>query len=345
MINKKVYFVTGRTSTIDINFLPANVEGLEKIIVLNHPSLTLKTAVLRNIIDYYQPNHSLEIILSSVDDSYVEGVICRKELLAIITDRLVTPEILTTQVINLADFFETYVVSEDQLQAKKYRDRAAGYFSQGLAVHDDLEKIYIEEMDFTKADKMFDDFIQILLQNELKREQPPCVYHRFFGTTTAKGPVNVVPHLIKNLSRRVYIKGRAGTGKSVFMKKVATACQNIGLDTELYHCSFDPDSIDMVLVPELSFCIFDSTDPHAFSPERTSDMTIDLYEGSVTPGTDEKFAAEIKEVTRSYKSFLQQGINSLKQAHEYQIKSEEGYKIITEKNVKEVTNTILKHIM
>src|SRR5699024_12618825 len=79
-------------------------------------------------------------------------------------------------------------------------------------------------------------------------------------SNTSDGAVNIVPSLIHPLKNRYYLKGRAGTGKSHFMKKVMQACQRHGFDIELYHCSFDPNSVDMVLVRDLDFCIFDSTD-------------------------------------------------------------------------------------
>src|SRR5699024_8186972 len=68
---------------------------------------------------------------------------------------------------------------------------------------------------------------------------------RAISTNTRDGAGNFVSHLIAPLTYRYYLTGRAGTGKSVFMKKVAEACMNHGLDIELYHCSFDPNSVDM----------------------------------------------------------------------------------------------------
>ena len=33
-------------------------------------------------------------------------------------------------------------------------------------------------------------------------------------------------------------------------------------DVEIYHCGFDPHSLDMVIVREVGIAIFDSTSPH-----------------------------------------------------------------------------------
>ena len=62
------------------------------------------------------------------------------------------------------------------------------------------------------------------------------------------------------------IKGGPGTGKSSFMKKAAEKMRLAGYDTELIHCSSDPDSLDGVYSPSLSLTLFDGTPPHMAEP-------------------------------------------------------------------------------
>src|SRR5699024_2759711 len=136
-------------------------------------------------------------------------------------------------------------------------------------IHDDLEAIYIQEMDFKRADELIDQFIFRQVKNIPMENRSSQIYRRMFGTNTADGAVNVALELMHPITKRFILKGRAGTGKSVFMKNVAKACEKRGLDVELYHCSFDPSSIDMVLVRN-DFCIMDGTAPHEINPERVS---------------------------------------------------------------------------
>src|SRR5690606_2850021 len=75
-------------------------------------------------------------------------------------------------------------------------EKAYASFKTGLSVHDDLEAIYINEMDFEKADDVAETFIKDLLQGVSKKEREPHVYYRLFGTSTAEGPITVVPQLI-----------------------------------------------------------------------------------------------------------------------------------------------------
>ena len=69
------------------------------------------------------------------------------------------------------------------------------------------------------------------------------------------------------------IIGANGAGKSTFLKKLAVAGLSAGFDVEIYHCSLDPKSLDMIIVRELSLCVFDSTAPHEFFPERNGNLS------------------------------------------------------------------------
>lgn len=340
------YYVSGNTSKGYVNYLNSNMVEIKNVIILNHSSFTLKTKILKELIRHYSAHNEIELIRSPYALKYLSGIVIRGKSTAIITDEIATTEILPTMVLNLEEDFKCIDgVTSMKENTQKYMNAAYGLFSKGLAVHDELEAIYIGEMDFTKANELTNHFIKKLLDNVKPKKQEARISHRFFGTTTADGAINVLPKLIKDIYHRVYIKGRAGTGKSVFMKKVARACINLGLDTELYHCSFDPESLDMVLIPELNFCVFDSTDPHELSPEKPGDVIVDLYEEAVNKGTDEKYLKQITEINKLYKSFIHQGIDKLKDAQLFQGNIEKQFKMIDEKRVKEVTNAIIKHIM
>lgn len=308
----KKYYVTGNTAQGFINLISSNLHGIDKTITLDASSLAQNTAILKRLIDEYKGKTKLEILKSSISHNYLEGIILREKNAAVLVKQGDRP-----------------LVTE---------------FAKGLQIHDELENVYIQEMDFAKADEAAGDLIEKLLKDVPYKNREPHTYLRFFGTNTMDGIVNEVPHLISELERVYHIKGRAGTGKSTFMKKIANACLAHGLDIEQYHCSFDSNSIDMVLVPDLSICLFDSTDPHAFDPEDAArEEIIDLYEIAVTPGTDEMYHKEITELTSSYKNYMKKGLQVLKLKGEAIIKNEDAQNI-SETEIEQSVDAILKQI-
>ena len=99
----------------------------------------------------------------------------------------------------------------------------------------------------------------------------------------------------------------------------------LGYDTEVYHCSFDPESLDMVLIPQLNVCFFDSTAPHEYFPTLETDEVIDTYEALITPGTDELYAKQLDDLSDLYKATVKQGTEALKEAKQLHDELEKIY--------------------
>lgn len=131
---------------------------------------------------------------------------------------------------------------------------------------------------------------------------------RFFGASTVDGSVNYIDNLTLGLNSRCFIKGRPGTGKSTFLKKLVKNANDAGFDTEVYYCSFDKNSLDMVIVPALSFCVFDSTKPHELFPSREGDKIFDFYSEAGLCGTDERYSGEIEEISGKYGQRISEGL-------------------------------------
>ncbi|MNI66294.1 hypothetical protein D3C73_1218490 [compost metagenome] len=160
------------------------------------------------------------------------------------------------------------------------------------------------------------DWSESYLQKAVSEEdQQGEVIHRFLGAATWRGAVDFVPNLTEGLQNRVFVKGRPGSGKSTLFKKIAASAAEKGIDTEIYHCGFDPDSLDMLIFRELSLAIFDSTAPHEHFPDRDGDVILDVYELAIAEGTDEKHADAIADVKERYSQSMKESISYLAQVN------------------------------
>lgn len=90
----------------------------------------------------------------------------------------------------------------------------------------------------------------------------------FLGGNTAKGFFSYYEFLMRHEdAAKIYcIKGGPGTGKSSLMKAVAASARERGLDTDLIHCSSDPESLDGLILPQLRTAFVDGTSPHVVDP-------------------------------------------------------------------------------
>ncbi|WP_430790923.1 hypothetical protein VBD025_07755 [Virgibacillus flavescens] len=341
-MSKIYYYAWGNTAQGLVSFAESNLANLDNVYVLNHPSEVIKTAIINQIIDQTDETCDMEIIDSVNGNEFLDGVILRDKSLAVLTRTVSLPN---CSIIDLKSYTKSEQIESLFTKKNKLVDKAYEYFNTGLTVHDDLEKIYINEMDFSKADQLTAAYSKKLIHSSSSHDGEGKIYHRLFGTNTKDGIVNDVPNLIESVGKTYFIKGRAGTGKSTFMKKITADCKTAGFDVELYHCSFDSNSIDMVIVRELDFCIFDSTDPHEFFPEREHDEIIDLYKELVTPRTDEKFADDISDLNYRYKSFLKRGNDCLKEAGRYQSEIEKNFHRVDETEINGITDFISNKVL
>jgi energy-coupling factor transporter ATP-binding protein EcfA2 len=126
--------------------------------------------------------------------------------------------------------------------------------------------------------------------------------------------MDYIENLTSGISKRYLLKGRPGTGKSTLLRKLAAASAARGLNTEVYSCAFDSNSLDMIIWPELDKCLFDSTAPHLYEPSRPNDEVIDMYGQCVTPGTDEKYNSDLEDISARYKDAVQNGTAHLLEA-------------------------------
>ncbi len=85
----------------------------------------------------------------------------------------------------------------------------------------------------------------------------------FAGANTRNGFVSLFDDAFSDVKRLYILKGSSGCGKSTFMKRIAGKAQQLGYKADLIYCSGDPDSVDGVIIPEISKAVADGTNPHS----------------------------------------------------------------------------------
>lgn len=196
-----------------------------------------------------------------------------------------------------------------------YYDKCFEFLSKAIHIHDDWEVETRKNMDWNGLNQQYADLTKQLF-SESKLEKSGKLTHRLLGTLTPEGARDTVQSITQNLEKRLFIKGYPGTGKSSMMKKLANEALRRGYDVQLVWCGLDSNSIDMVILPELKFCIFDSTEPHVYFPEENSarDEIFDIAKHCHPTEVEEnnikeivsKYKASIAEATRYAKLFAEE---------------------------------------
>lgn len=285
------YYVCANTSCGYWNFTEDNVSDVGKIINLKCANQYAADKILRIFCESSEENFD-EIIKEGSRD-IVGGIVSGDRRIGVISNY--------ESAIDSVDFDKPSGANTDYALALTPEVKLL--YTKAKQIHDDWEKIYIGNMDFPRLDSYCQNVISSLVNGKSKIGTG-TVYKRFFGTTTSGGNVNFIDDITADLKERYFIKGRPGTGKSTFLKKLSSNLLGKGYTIEQYYCSFDPHSLDMVVCREMGVCVFDSTNPHEKFPEREGDIILDFYEESGLCGTDEKFASELLEVKTRYNSLM-----------------------------------------
>lgn len=347
-MKKSYYYVSAHTANGLVNYMEDNLSGIRKVIVLEHPAHHVKDAILNAFIKQMEKISDIEIIYSPYGEKQVAGILIKKQSLAILSDEIDLKTIARPSGGQQKDRMIIPLTSLDDEQVERFKQKQHAQLRkvydqlfQARETHDQLEEITVQRMDFSKADEMADRVIEELLQSFTKQSRTPIQYRRLFGVTQPQGFVDVVPQLIQGFNKRIYLQGDAGNGKSFFMRRVAHAIQEHGYDIEIYHCGFDPDSIDMVRVPSMDFCIFDSTYPHEYYAENEQDITLDLREGTIVHDLDDFHKNRMTELTSKYKKEMEQGRALLENALVWQDRIESEESLLTKEEIETIIHEIL----
>ncbi|WP_273123227.1 PRK06851 family protein [Bacillus weihaiensis] len=331
------YYAGGNTAKGFFSFYDSVLQDLDRLFILKGGPGTGKSSIMKNIgAIMEEKGFDIEYLHCASDTQSIDGVILPNEKIGIVdgtAPHVIEPKApgVIEEYVNLGDAWDSKKLMKDKNEILTLNDRiqikfSAAYetFAESLRAHDDIEDVYIENMDFKKANQLTEQLITAFYGDEkLKKESK--VKHRFLGAATPDGARDFIPNLTEDVKKRYFIKGRAGSGKSTMLKKIVAAGEARGFDVEVYHCGFDPNSLDMVILREKGIAIFDSTAPHEYFPDRESDEIVDMYDICITPGTDEKYAEEIKRTTKAYKEKMKEAITYLSEAKQLRDKLEAYY--------------------
>ncbi|WP_240633197.1 nucleoside-triphosphatase [Paenibacillus montanisoli] len=320
------YFARGNTAR-GAHFLYRQAfQGLNKIFVLSGPQGTGKSTVIRSLSDsLLEKGQHVQCFHSPLRPAELDGIIATDLKIGVVDGRVCegitgneSCEIVHVdfeEPLDNSRFTPDHASTIKELQSKLDGAYAKAYetFLTALRIHDEWEKYYIENMDFEKADQVTQGLIRDLFAGH-ESDTPTIGRHMFFGAATPKGAFDYIQSLTAQLERRIFIKGRPGSGKSTLLKKLAAAAEKKGLEVQVFHCGFDPNSLDMLIFPELSTAIFDSTAPHEYFPDRNGDEILDMYPLTITSGTDEAYAAEIAAIKDRYSVKMKEATACLAQA-------------------------------
>lgn len=304
-------------------------KGLQYVFILKGGPGTGKSTLIRNVGNaFIERGYAIEFLHCPSDNDALDGVIIPLLEAGIVNGtapHVIDPKYpnAVENIVNLGDFCDNRKLAGYKEEIIALTDKVTEAFSKAYEsyakareAHDELEDIYVHAMDFRKANKATADLIETIFSGTVEAEPNPIKKQRFSAAATRSGPKNFYESLTEDVNKRYIIKGRAGSGKSTTMKKIGQHAEELGLGTEYYHCAFDPEGIDMILIPKLGTAVLDGTAPHPVEATRENDEIYDAFKLYIDPAVEVERTLDIREAETSYKYLMQRAMNHLRDAME-----------------------------
>lgn len=298
------------------------MDEAKEVVFIKGP-LGFKTSELLKDIGYHfvQQGNDVEFFYDPLFENCVTATYVRREdrLYIQATTPLLEPVLYGTKhkVLSLYDCFDEEKLAQNGeeytkhlTEADKWRVEMFSNVESALKLHDDWEEETRRYMDWDGLNEQNDQLLNDLF-SDVNLNKSGAVTHRILGTLTPTGAQDTVPSITRNLSKRLFIKGYPGTGKSSLIKRLTDEAIKRGFDAQIVWCGLDSRSVDMVIIPELSFCIFDSTEPHKYFPEqgRAGDEIYDIAKFCHLTEVEEN---NIETISTQYRATMNKAIDCAK---------------------------------
>ena len=264
------------------------------------------------------------------------------------------------EIINLGEYWDESKISpmkDKVLKINKQTGRlfkiAYSLLKEAKVAYDECKSYVSESIDQSRYNEILKGLLGNIFQGVSDNfANTPKQRHLFASAITPGGIKNYVSTII-NSSMRIYaLEGEFGSGIREMLAQIAQTATEKGLFTQQFHCPFEPDRLDMVIIPDINTAIINISKPFHNSISQIDGVNFeDIINLNVCMRREmlEVYEAEFNDSKKRFYSLLTNAIEHLamaKTAHDamekYYIPAMD-FKAVEEKR-QEILKRILKYI-
>ncbi|MGI6705240.1 MAG: PRK06851 family protein [Clostridia bacterium] len=234
-----------------------------------------KSTLMRKIGEaMLEKGYDIEYFHCSSDPGSLDGIAVPKLDIAMMdgtAPHMIDPKTpgAVDEIINLGGYWneDILVVNKTNIQELSQRMKKAfsitySLLKEGRVAYDEWSGYIAESMDRGKVNKVTQELRErIFAQATSNCEQAAKARHLFASGITPEGLVNYTHTLLENDMDIYCMHGAPGTGVQDVIGRIANTAHDLGIDTEQFHCPFNPEKLDLLLLPSLKVAVVNTTQP------------------------------------------------------------------------------------
>ncbi len=240
-----------------------------KYILKGGPGVGKSVLMKKIATSFSQQNYDLEYHWCSSDSNSLDGIVIGDNEICFLDGT--SPHIVETkfsgavdEIINLGRFLNRDLLKNNREDIVKLTrqigrsfTRAYGRLKEANIAYTELKSYYEEAIDTSAIKRnirlLADDFLQLGSRKE------KAVRHLFPGAITPEGLINHLDTIITKDTTLFMVKGNPGTGIKNLFDYVFNLIEINEFYAEIFHNPFQPDEIDLILLPEEKLALVDAT--------------------------------------------------------------------------------------
>jgi hypothetical protein len=234
------------------------------------------------------------------------------------------------EIIHLGDYWDEAKLRANKEQILATHRRlgrrfaiAYSHLAEAKVIRNEMESYVTESMNFTRVNKLTAELIQdVLAQAPGRYHVDPKARHLFYSAISPNGVVHYIGSLLQDVKQMYLIKGRPGSGRSTLVEAVARAAHARGLDTEVFHCAFEPHRVDLVVIPAVGAAVLKDVEEIGFQPGSVPGLRVSVYNLDVHLNREAlaRYRAELASAQERFTAALNRAISHIakaKQTHDH----------------------------
>jgi len=173
------------------------------------------------------------------------------------------------EIINLGEYWNESRIAMARSEVLSVNKRTGKYFKTAYSLLKEAKVAYDEWKGYVEECKNMAEYNKILtmfLKNVFEGapsnyDSAPKNRHLFASAITPGGFKNYIDTLIKPGMKVYALEGEPGTGVKEIIGRAAQTAFEMGMFTEQFHCPFEPEKLDMVIIHDIDTVIINTSRP------------------------------------------------------------------------------------